>query len=716
MYGSLTGNITAVVYFLCYQLCGIIIADCLFNKEKKLIRLLIGSVSGSFLLMWLPVITSFFIGFNVASHFIAVFILIILLLITYNNASKKSKVKFIIFKSGEEEKILLNTIKSNMIFIILFVILTVFFALLLNNHVLVVNKDGLYCGQCTYGDMNMHLGFITSIAKQGIFPPDYSIMPGEKLCYPFLCDSVSSSLYIFGCSLKLAYCLPMIVAFIQVLGGFYAFAYQWLKNRAKAVVSFVLFFLNGGFGFLYFVNILGDGGHTISEIFTEFYHTPTNFVEYNVRWVNVIADMLLPQRATLFGWSILFTILYILWRGHFEKKKNYFWIAGVLAGGLVMIHTHSFLALGIVCAVWLLYNMFDLTDMKMSFSMDKTKWLRTGFLVIAIGIMSLLRAYDLSKEVDTSVWFAIGIAGIVLYVITIIYLAIKLVENKKAVKIFKTWGVFLAVVLPLALAQLFTWTFNQATGDGFVRGQFNWANVDDQYLVYYIKNIGLVMLFILIALIISKKKDFRLAMSGIGIWFVAEFLGFQPNSYDNNKLLYVGFIFLIIPAASIMVDIYKKIRPRLIAWITAVIVMFVCTISGILTLGREYVSDYQLYGNEYVKIVDYINESDIPADAVILTMNNHNNAVSSLTGRNIVVGSSSFLFYHGFDIVEREAEVSAMFENPGDNLELFEKYDIHYAVIGSYERSNYRIDNQWYSGHSSVLCESNGAVLIKLDY
>lgn len=715
MYGSLVGNLTAIVYFLCFQICGIITADCLFNKEKKIIRLLIGSVSGSFLLMWLPVITSIFMGFNIASHFVALFLLVGIMLFTYFMMSRKRTISFI-FNRCEGEMSLLRTIIKNIVFILLFIVLAVFYGLLLNNHVLVFKENSLYCGQCTYGDMNMHLGFITSIAKQGTFPPDYSIMPGERLCYPFLCDSVSSSLYIFGCSLKLAYCLPMMIAFLQVLGGFYAFAYQWLKNKAKAIVSFVLFFLNGGLGFLYFINVLGNGGHTISEIFTEFYHTPTNFVDYNVRWVNVIADMLLPQRATLFGWSILFTILYILWRGHFEKQKNYFWIAGVLAGGLVMIHTHSFLALGIVCAAWLLFNMIDLADVKMSLSGKKSLWMRCGLLIVAIAVMSLLRMYDLNNDVDTSIWFSIGIGGIVLYAVVLIYLATKLIENKKAVKIFKTWGVFLAVVLPLALAQLFTWTFNQATGDNFVRGQFNWANVDDQYLVFYLKNIGLVMIFIILALILSKKKDFRLAMSGIGIWFIAEFLGFQPNSYDNNKLLYVGFIFLLIPTASVMVDLFKKIKPRIIAWVAAVVVMFVCTISGILTLGREFVSEYQLYGPEYLGIVDYINESDIPANEIILTSNNHNNAIASLTGRNIVVGTGTFLYYHGFDIYEREFQIKSMFENPGDNLDLFSQYGIKYVVIGSYENADYNIDYDWFNSHCYVLCESSGAVLVELVY
>ena len=725
MYGSLTGNITAVLYFLLYQICGIMIADYFFNKEKAFIRILIGSTSGSFLLQWIPAITSMLFGFNNLSHMAALGLLTaLLIIIAVINMRSKEKAELLILNLKTSFSSAVSFLKENLVFILLFIILTVFFGMLLNSHVLPAEDGALYAGQCTYGDMNMHLGFITSIANQGKFPPDYSIMPGQRLCYPFLCDSISSSMYLWGCSLKTAYCLPMIFAFMQVLGGLYAFAFAWLKDRAKAITAWVLFFLNGGFGFLYFLNVIGNKTHSISEIFTEFYHTPTNFVDYNVRWSNVVADMLLPQRATLFGWAVLFPLLFILYKANFEKKTRYFYYAGVLAGGLVMIHTHSFLALGIVCAVWLLFYLADLCgveaySVRLAKGNTRITWaLRAVFICVSILIMSFLRNRELENAAEdhTTFFLTVGLIGVSIGAGIILGLLLKLLIAKKAMPVLKTWGSFLLIVMPLALMQLFTWTFKQATGDQFVRGQFNWANIDDGYLTFYIKNIGLVMLFIIFALIISDKKNFRFAMSGLAIWFIAEFLGFQPNKYDNNKLLYVGFIFLIITAASVMVDLYRMVKIKAIAVILAVAVMSVCTVSAVLTLGREYVSNYQLFPREYVDLVDYINDSDIPADAVILTHNNHNNAVASLTGRNIVIGTGTFLYYHGFDITERVRDVKNMFENPADHLALFKKYDVGYAVIGSQETNNYTIDYEWFDTHSAVLYQENGAALLKLEY
>ena len=62
-----------------------------------------------------------------------------------------------------------------------------------------------------------------------------------------------------------------------------------------------------------------------------FYETPTNLVDQNIRWVNVIVDMLIPQRATLFGWAVLFPLLYVLYRAVYEHCERYFIIAGIFA-------------------------------------------------------------------------------------------------------------------------------------------------------------------------------------------------------------------------------------------------------------------------------------------------------------------------------------------------------------------------------------------------
>ena len=131
----------------------------------------------------------------------------------------------------------------------------------------------------------------------------------------------------------------MLVAVMQVFGGFYCFIKFWFKKGSVAFVAFILFFYDGGFGFIHFLNKVN-----FSKNFTEFYFTPTSIGDYNYRWAQIIANMLIPQRATLFGWAVLFPLLAFLYYAKENRSIKSFLIAGIMAAGLPMIHTHSFLA------------------------------------------------------------------------------------------------------------------------------------------------------------------------------------------------------------------------------------------------------------------------------------------------------------------------------------------------------------------------------------
>ena len=65
---------------------------------------------------------------------------------------------------------------------------------------------------------------------------------------------------------------------MQVMFGAYALMDYILSDKKKAFLSYILFFLNGGFGFVYFIN-KGFASQNFKRIFTEFYQTPTNYTD-----------------------------------------------------------------------------------------------------------------------------------------------------------------------------------------------------------------------------------------------------------------------------------------------------------------------------------------------------------------------------------------------------------------------------------------------------
>lgn len=693
MFGSLAGNIIGTIYFLIYQAAGIFIAYRLLgDNEKDILKVIIGSVFGSFLLHWCPTITSLIFDFNILSHIVALFLLLLAVILVMNFTPKA---KFGLKKVP---------IKDEWIFVSLFSVTFIYFLIVLSTHSIPTKDGAMYAGQCTYGDMNMHLGFISSIAVQGIFPPDYSILPGTRLCYPFLSDSISSSLYIFGTSLRWAYILPMIFAFAQVLLGFYLFAKEWLKDKSKAVLAWVLMFFNGGFGFLYFTDKSFNNGEIFTRIFKEFYKTPTNLNENNIRWSNTIVDMLLPQRATLFGWAMLFTCLLLLYRAVFNGEKKLFIPVGIIIGGLPMIHTHSFMVMGIVCAGWMLYSLMNVKDAESETKLGK--YAVGGGLALMCVLQLIWRTNKPEK-----LFFGIAIAVIIAFLIWGISLLIK---NNKLKEIISTWGVLLGIIIILALPQLAIWTFHQVSGGSFLKGQFNWVNEMDNYISFYVKNIGLTAVFAFPAMMFAKKKDFGTVFPALLIWFVAEMIVFQPNFYDNNKLLYGAFALICCITAGYMVDLYRSFDKTGGRKIFAVIIIFVCVISGVLTMGREYVSEYELYGKDQVEVCEYI-ENNLEPDAMILTDQRHNNAVSSLTGRNIVCGSSSFLFFHGVNFGERENDVKKMYAGVNGSLDLYKKYNVGYVLISPYERSSFeQLDEATMESRFKKIYNKDGVKLYKV--
>ncbi len=725
MQGSVLGDITAIMYMLAFLFGGLFISGKIFRRESIGVRLLLGGVLGIFMLQWLPAVFSLFMGFTMNSHMLAFGTLALLVLATglvikQNSAFNLKDIKI--------------TKGSFWVGALGVLILLVYFVIL-DSHTIPTVKDNIHTGQSTYGDMNMHLGFITSIANQGMFPPEYSILPGAKLCYPFLCDTVSSSLYLMGSSLRLAYMLPMMVAMTLVTGGFYLLAKSWLKDRSKATVAFVLFFLCGGFGFMYFMDGLKLDTSNFDRIFTAFYETPTNLVnEGNIRWVNVIADMLIPQRATLFGWAMLFPTLLVLYKAVFEDKKNYFLICGVLAGGLPMIHTHSFLALGFICVSWFIWNLGS--NMLKDGGCEKLNLKAKTAIKIAVilaAIPTLLSALSafltlwandpnvLEEEVRIyytampAVCFLIGlvVSGAFLFVLNLI--------NGRFKQLAQTWLVFLVLTLVLAVPQLLTWTFNQVKDGSMLKGHFNWGNLNDKYIWFYVKNIGVVALLAVPALWASRKTLFKTAAPALLIFYVAEFIVFQPNVYDNNKLLYVSYALVACVVASYMVDIYRTMAKNNIGGrqIIAAVTIFACTYSAVLTLQREMVSDYVLYDKNHVAAAEYIDEN-APTDAVILTDDRHNNSVASLAGRNIVCGAGSFLYYHGLDYSQHKTNAMLIYMDPAKYQHLIQQYKIDYIMVSDYEKGSYnefyKANAGQYPGYSSWLDESAIAGLYPLVY
>ena len=512
---------------------------------------------------------------------------------------------------------------------------------LLSTHVLHEVGGAYRTGQSCYGDMAMHLGFIKHIAVTGKFPPDYPLLGGEhRFGYPFLCESVSSVFLLVGADLRTAYLLPMLAAFASVYGMVWQLARRVLDSAAKACLAFWLFLMGSGFGFVRFLGSREE----FASIFTGFYTTPTNDVTHNVLWVNPVVDLLIPQRATLFGWSVLLPALYLLWRFCFEAQRRLWLPLALLVLPLPLLHTHSALALVLVCLVCGVYTL-------------ATQPLTRRVLLPWLGLAAVCGA----------AW------------------------------LWQMWGTVFA---------------QSVDGQNMLRLHFNWVNnqngqLTDSYFWFYIKNIGLVYLLLVPAFLHAGTKQRWFYGGGLLIWAVAECVVFQPNLYDNNKLLFIWHLLGCLLVAGFLWD--AAARLPMAARVTALAVCcFLGTFGSVLTMGREAVSDYLQWSAADIALAEYVDANAEP-DALFLTSDSHLTPVFSLAGRQILCGSGSFVFYHGMEYSAEYAAMKTLYETP--SAEELQRWGVEYVLFDGNVFARFAADENWYAQRYPLWYE-NGSVRI----
>jgi len=233
-------------------------------------------------------------------------------------------------------------------------------------HTLLPKDGGLYAGPGSYGDLPLHLGMITGLAEQKTFPPDYYFFPGARLAYPFLVNSLSASLYLFGMPLRSAVMIPSFFLAFAVVTGFLVLARTITCKTAPTILAALLFFSNGGFGFVYYLGGLKKNPEIFTRLFafTGTTPTPNNWATKNLYMWNVISHILVPQRASLAGWAVLFFALWLLYRAVTRKDARFFMLAGIMAGLMPMIHTASFFILVAIALTWFVVYLFSSEDKK----------------------------------------------------------------------------------------------------------------------------------------------------------------------------------------------------------------------------------------------------------------------------------------------------------------------------------------------------------------
>ena len=616
----------AAILYTCFFLAGgLFIIRCQLPKKSPLERAFLGLALGFLLEMQLPALFAHIQGFTLQAHMDAALALFVIAA-----AADRLKDRHMPAKMTYQDRKLLAAMA------VIVLPLTVLSAYLQHTHMLMPAGDGSYwCGQATYGDLCMHLSFVTSMRNMP-FPPTYNLLAGTDLNYPYLADSLSTTMMLMGMDVRTAVIVPGTMLMALTFAGYMLLARQVITGgRHKAIAAAaLLFFFNGGLGFIYDFDLAGrDNFEKIKEIFTGYYMTPANQPSLNLRFSNVIADLMIPQRALMGGWAMGIPALLLLISSARERSMRQTVILALWACCLPMVHTHTFLALGLFSGGYLLARLV----------IDKDD--RRGVL---------LRA-----------------------------------------------GVYLALVVVLALPQVIGSAVKQTVEGGSLRFQFNWVNnsggrgMIDGYLWFWVKNVGLPFILMICACLEARRRGYADIVSGMAaIYLVAETILFQPNEYDNNKLFYIWYMFAAMLAAdygSVIMQRLKGLRGR---YVLCALFMAASMLSGGLSIAREVVSGYQLFSATAVEAGEWI-DKNTDRDAVFLTGQQHINPVCSLAGRQIICGSDLYVFFHGLDYRQQAWDCQRFLEYPAENARVLDTYGVDYIYVSDYERAEFDVDLEY---------------------
>jgi hypothetical protein len=384
--------------------------------------------------------------------------------------------------------------------IILLILFAPIYWRLLSRHIFAPGPGGYYSGSAAY-DLNFHATVATSFVYGGNFPPIYPLLPPEPMLYPYLPDFHAATLIAAGFSLRAAMTITALWLGLVTAGLFYCLAFRIMASQKTAVLATVLFLLNGGLGF---VDFLRDWWHS-GRTFFQFWNTlAVNYAmssERGLHWTNIVVDMLIPQRTSLFGLPLglmIFTIFAVVWqRWHLVKKELtdnspreliLLLMAGVLAGVLPLFHTHTYIAVGVVSVI-----LFGLRPRR--------------------------------------AWLAFWIPGVLIAAPQIISLAQRATEGSGIIRWLPGWLGHDAPFFPL----------------------------------YLLRNFGLPLLLAVPAWIAAPRAWRKFYLAFVFLFIFSFLIVISPNVFDNGKLTYYWHALNSILVAAWLVKLATAHRQRIIA-------------------------------------------------------------------------------------------------------------------------------------------------------
>jgi len=515
------------------------------------------------------------------------------------------------------------------------IIFTPVYFRLLSLQVFPHGEGGIYSGSAD-NDLAFHAALTSSFVYGKNFPPAYPLLQPEPLLYPYMPDFHAALLVASGLSMRAAFILVALILGAATAGLFYSLALRISRSPRAATMATVLFLLNGGLGFIYFFRDWWQSNQSFFAFFNSLHTNYAKISERGLHWTNLVADMMVPQRTSLFGLPLalmIFAVFASVWqRGHEvneDKKENatrsfmLMLVAGVLAGLLPLFHTHTYIAVGLV----------------------------------SVGLFALRPRRE---------WLA-----------------------------FWTPAVLIAAPQLSALS-------TRASGGGIVHLFFGWLGHDQGFFpLYLLRNLGLPLLLAIPAWWTAPRvwRKFYLAfLLPLAVTFVVVI---SPSLYDNGKLIYYWHALNSVLVAMFLVNLARVHRQRVLASLLAIL----CVATALIVFRSDTITSARVFTDEDLNAAAFARDHTAP-HSLFLTAPTLRQPVLSFAGRSVLSSATAWLWSHGYEFRERDADVRRIYAGAGDALDLLRYYQVDYIYFGDAERSDLKASPAFFDQNFTVVYRS----------
>jgi hypothetical protein len=515
--------------------------------------------------------------------------------------------------------------------------------------------DGLYAGYVNiWGDWAAHLTFAGSFAYGHNFPPQYPIDPGNHLGYPFMIDFFAADLVPIGAPLTSALVLTSGLLGLAFPAVLYLSAQRFAGGRAAAAMTVCVFLLSGGLGFTY---LLGDVQHGGLQALLHLHREYTLNRDLNYQWLNPVLAYLVPQRSTLFGFSLALILLVLLWiAAHGSSDWRPFLFAGVVAGILPVFHVHAY---GTVIALSIFWAAFN----------RRLEWRAFFAPALVVGIPILVWMWPAA---NTSVCGNLPtIAGY--------------------------------CIEPGWLSYL-DWRH-----DGVL-----WFDRD--FAWFWIKNTSLLIPLLIAAQALHRwfPTDFPKWFSPMWLWFVVpNFVILQPWDWDNTKFFIFWALLGSVMVGGVLAGLFQR-GP--IAATGAAALLVLLGLSGTLDLARA--SDFSVSAVQFtdgggLQVADWARHNTSPT-ALFAVADDHNNPIPTLAGRRELIGYPGWLWTYGLaDFGQKGEDDRLILRGAPSTPELVRKYGVDYVMIGPQEL-NLGASRAYWDEHATLVYDRLGYAVYRV--